>query len=111
MKLKRLKQINLDQTGIVILGSEDSALKYIPLFSLSPFEEASEISKDLNMEIAHIFITNNLLEEGPEVEIKKFIMKNNYLPEDYMEKILTGFSYIIREVENYNEIPTHIYYK
>ena len=94
----KLQQRSLDQTGVAILELENNEEKEIPLFSLTPVEEANTIAEKYfpSCKIKHVFITNNLMNVKIEDTIAEFIKNNNgVVPENLIEEILTGFPYVI----------------
>ena len=107
----RLQQKSLDQTGVAILKLGDKE-KAIPLFSLSPAEEASNLIEECFPEYSEanvtIFVTNNLLETKIEDMISEF--RENYLalPEDYMEDLVSGFPFVYNR-DSDSEITKHFY--
>ena len=96
----KLQQTTLDQTGIAILEFEDGE-RTIPLFSIYPVEEAQNIVKDYFpdcIKIKAVYMTNNLMDlMGTKIEdiIHNYREKNDCLPENYMDELLSGFPYII----------------
>ena len=110
--MNKIKQTSLDQTGIAIytIGNDE---KIIPLFSLSPIEEANKMLdyftdhtiKKVTLE--HVFISNNLLEYKIEDEIRNFIGENGYLPEDLMDELLCGFPF--SNISGYNTYSKYCY--
>lgn len=100
MEKVKLKQTSLDQTGVLLLSMLGKE-KIIPLFSCNPVEEAQELVANYfsEWEKTNIFITNNLLEIKIEDTIEEYKKEYLFLPENYMEELLSGFSFIIgREI-------------
>ena len=96
----KLQQTSLDQTGIAILIMKDESVKFIPLFSSKPIEEAHDLVVNYFpdcLEINHIYFTNNLMDAKIEDTIEKYREGHPCLPEDYMEELLSGFPYIFGE--------------
>ena len=97
--MNKIKQTSLDQTGIVIYET-DNSLKTIPLFSLTPMEEATQILVDIEKithkvcNLKHVFVANNLLDYRVEDAIKNFVNTYNFLPENLMDELVSGFPFI-----------------
>ena len=90
-----IQQTSLDQTGIAIFKTETNDEIQIPLFSLSPCEEAKEIGAYVEGECKHVFITNNLCERHIENEIKDYKKENNgSVSEEFMDQLASGFPFI-----------------
>lgn len=90
-----IQQTNLEQTGIAIFETETNEKKQIPLFSLSPCEEAREMSTYIDGELKHVFITNNLCEYRIENEIKDYKKEHDgVIPEEFMDQLASGFPFI-----------------
>jgi hypothetical protein len=101
----KLKQMNLDQTGVAIFKTKDEE-KQIPLYSLKPFEEAQEIKKNYynneGITLEAIYITNNLMTTKIEDLIESYMNEYSALPENYMEELISGFPYIIGKNISYS---------
>lgn len=91
-----IQQTSLDQTGIAIFKIENDEEKQIPLFSLTPLEEAKEIAIYIGCnKPEHVYITNNLCEYRIEHEIRDYKKEHNEsIPEDFMEQLASGFPFI-----------------
>lgn len=98
--MEKIKQTSLDQTGIAIFKEKDDYL-YIPLFSLSPVEEADDIASYMpGCTKEHVFITNNMMDYKIEDAIKHFRKENeNVLPQNLVEELVLGFPFVL----NFNE--------
>ena len=93
----KLYQTSLDQTGVAIFVTKDNKEKQVPLFSLDPVGEANKLLNVVpNVErVKHVFVTNNLCTNRVEDTIQEVINREHYLPEDLIEYIVSGFSYVI----------------
>lgn len=94
--MKTLKQISLDQTGVVILDI-DGKEKVFPLYSNNPSLEAGEVASFYpNAEIKNVFVTNNMLDYRIEDCITEYRKSYNsdVLPENYMEELVSGFPFL-----------------
>ena len=91
-----IQQTSLDQTGIAIFTVENGEKVSIPLFSLTPFDEADELSTYIEGEIKKdIFISNNLCDYKIEDEIRDYKKKNlGAIPEEFMDQLVLGFPFI-----------------
>ena len=96
---QRLFRTSMEQTGAAIYKAGDKE-KIIPLFSNNPLNEARSITIG-DYQLEHVFYTNNLLDYKIEDLIRDFINENKFLPEDYMEELVSGFPFIIGMNENY----------
>lgn len=90
-----IQQTSLDQTGIAIFVTEDGEKINIPLFSLTPFDEAEELAVYVEGELKDIFISNNLCDYKIEDEIRDYKKKNlRAIPEEFMDQLASGFPFI-----------------
>lgn len=90
-----IQQTSLDQTGVAITKLATGEEKQIPLFSLSPCEEAQELSYYLEGELKHVFITNNLCEYKIEDEIREYKKSHpRAIPEEFMDQLASGLPFI-----------------
>ena len=90
-----IQQTSIDQTGIAIFKSENNESINIPLFSLTPFDEAEELAVYVEGELKDIFISNNLCDYRIEDEIRDYKKKNlGSIPEEFMEQLASGFPFV-----------------
>lgn len=99
-------QKSLEQTGVAKFELVNGKEKIIPLFSLTPSEEAYEIlrySNDL-VKLKAVYCSNNLM-EGYRIEdaIKDFINEYGYLSEDLMDELASGFPFILGEEPGFSK--------
>lgn len=96
----KLQQTSLDQTGVAILILKGNKEKLLPLYSTNPVEEANKLVKNYFPDcevIKAVYFTNNLMPTKIEDVIEKYEERYGYLPENYVEELLSGFPYIIGE--------------
>jgi hypothetical protein len=106
----RFIQKSIDQTGVAVFELEDGDEKVIPLFSLTPYEEALKIREYLSSSVKvlkNVYYSNNMMKYKIEDKIEKFVKKYNYLPEELMYDLASGFPYTVGEKLEY----TKKYYK
>lgn len=96
---QKLFRTSIEQTGAAVFKAGDKE-KIIPLFSNNPLNEARSITIG-DYQLEHIFYTNNLLDYKIEDLIRDFINENKFLPEDYMEELVSGFPFIMGISKNY----------
>lgn len=99
-----IEQTSLDQTGILVMEMDETKeLKTFPLFSLTPLEEAKELSSFIEGgSLKHVFISNNLMDNSIEQEIKEYKEENNdSISEELMDELVAGFP--LRNILNYTE--------
>ena len=90
----KLQQTSIDQTGVAIFRTATEE-KQIPLFSLSPCEEAQELSQYVEGELEHVFVTNNLCEYRIEDAIRDYKKEyNNAISEEFMDQLASGFPFV-----------------
>ena len=91
-----IQQTSIDQTGLAIFKTKYGKEKYVPLFSLTPFEESKEIASYMGQdEPKHVFITNNLCDYKIEDEIKNYQKEHNgTVSEELMDQLASGFPFI-----------------
>ena len=94
--MTKLFRQNINQTGIAIFEMENGSTEYIPLYSLHPSIEAIKIMeyKKGIKELSHVFYSNNLMDYKVEDKIEDFKKEYGFLPEEYMEDLVSGFPYI-----------------
>lgn len=97
----RFFQTSLDQTGIAVLEDENGNTKNIPLFTLEPSKEASNVADFLNRksfvkyDVKHVVVCNNLLDYRIEDEIEAYQKEHSgVIPQDLLEQLLSGFPHI-----------------
>ena len=102
--MNKLKQTSLDQTGVAIFSLSDKKEKIIPLFSLNPMAEAENMLKMFpsGTELAHVFLANNMLTYKIGDAIDAFTKEHNYLPEDLMDELVSGFPFIEGYATNFS---------
>lgn len=91
-----IQQTSLDQTGIAIFKlNTTNEEKYVPLFSLTPCEEASELTRYIDGELKHVFITNNLCDYKIEDEIRDYAKSHNgAISEDLLDQLALGVPFV-----------------
>ena len=90
-----IQQTSIDQTGVAIFKSATNEEKQVPLFSLSPCEEAKELSCYMEGELVHVFITNNLCEYRIENEIRDYKSSHfGIIPEEFMDQLALGIPFV-----------------
>ena len=90
-----IQQTSLDQTGMAIFKTENDEEIQVPLFSLTPCEEARELNTYIDGELKHVFITNNLCEYRIENEIEAYKNEHNgAVSEELMDQLASGFPFI-----------------
>lgn len=91
----------MEQTGVAIfLGEHDEEI-HRPLFSNSPCEEARGIAFMTGDKLRDVFYSNNLLDYKIEDLIKDFVRECEYLPENYVDELVSGFPFIIGRNTNF----------
>lgn len=95
-KQMRYKQRSLDQTGLAVYIMEDGSTKEVPTFSVNPVEEAKQLMKYIKgvKFLDTVFYTCNLMDYKTEDIVKDFVQKKGYLPEDYLDELVSGFPHI-----------------
>lgn len=88
----KLFKTSIEQTGVAIFINSEGKEKVIPLFTVAPCEEARELRGIIpDYELKDVFYTNNLLNYKPEDLIRNFINKHGFLPEPYVDELVSGF--------------------
>ena len=100
----KLKITSLEQTGIAIFRDKEGKEKYIPLFSDNPCEEARGLfARDMKASIhTDVFYTNQMCNYKIETVVKEFVDKHKFLPENYIEEIVSGFPHVGGMCTNFN---------
>lgn len=97
----KLHRVDVEQTGVLIAEDASQNTKTIPLYSNVPIEEAEGIIRCTGYKFIRTYYSNNLLSYKIEDLIRDFISKNGFLPENYMDELVSGFPYILGMNENY----------
>lgn len=99
-------QKSLDQTGVAVFELDNGKEKTVPLFSLNPCEEAREIFRytENATKLRAVYYSNNLI-DGYRVEeaLRDFVNKHNYLSEDLMDELASGFPFILGEEPGFSK--------
>jgi hypothetical protein len=92
----KLKITSLEQTGIAIFRDKEGKEKYIPLFSDNPCEEARGLfARDMEASVlTDVFYTNQMCNYKIETVVKEFVDKHKFLPENYIEEMVSGFPHM-----------------
>lgn len=100
----KLKITSLEQTGIAIFRDKEGKEKYVPLFSDNPCEEARGLfARDMKaFTLTNVFYTNQMCNYKIETVVKEFVEKHKFLPENYIEEIVSGFPHIGGMCTNFN---------
>lgn len=92
----KLFRTSIEQTGIAVFINSKGEEKVIPLFTEAPCEEARELRGIIpNYFLLDVYYTNNLLDYKPESLIRNFINKHGFLPENYIDELVSGFPGIV----------------
>ena len=89
MKLKRLRQVSEQQTGLAVLYKQGEPDMYIPLFTEALYDEAIGAASSLNWNLRHVF--QCALDMTFTLKEIKNIRKESPLREDVLDVIRTGF--------------------
>lgn len=99
--MKKLFRVHAAQTGIVIFLNEQDEEITKPLYSNTPCEEARRLGCIIGCKVKDVFYSNNLLEYKIEDLIEDFTKKYRFLPENYIDELVSGFPLIPGKNENY----------
>ena len=96
----KLLRTSIQQTGVAIVDQEGN-IKQIPLYSNKPCAEARKLGRKFGYEVKSVFYTNSLMDYRIEDCIRDFKEKYGFLPENYIEEIVSGFPFIPGMNESY----------
>lgn len=99
--MKKLFRTCIEQTGIAVYTNKDGEEIRRPMFSNNPQEEAREVANLTGDILLCTFYSNNMMDYKIEEEINKFVKRNGFLPENYMEELISGFPFIHAFNQNY----------
>ena len=99
--MKKLFRTSVEQTGIAVYIDKNGNEIQRPMFSDNPCEEAREVARLTGDMLVRTFYSNNLLDYKIESLISEFVDKNGFLPENYMEELISGFPFILGLNQNY----------
>lgn len=92
----KLFKTSLEQAGVAIFVNSEGEEKVIPLFTEAPCEEARELRSIIpGYKLKDVYYTNNLLDYKPEDLIRNFINRHGFLPENYVDELVSGFPGIV----------------
>lgn len=92
----KLFRTSIEQTGAAIFTNSEGEEKVIPLFTEAPCEEARELRGIIpDYELKDVYYTNNFFDYKLEDLIRNFINKHGFLPENYMDELVSGFPGIV----------------
>ena len=91
-----LQQKSLLQTAVAVFTNLEGAEIQVPLFSKKPIagEVPALLKRFPNLKLKHVYFSNALLGTALATSILEFVYKYGILPENYLNDLRTGFSFI-----------------